>query len=771
MKTLGISASALVMALVTPAIAQEAANSARPDNAGAAGAGEIVVTARKRAETIMDVPTAVSALTADDIATRGIVDFSGLNQFVPGFRWNATGSSNTARTFNTFVMRGTYAGSDHPDRQNVSLFIDGIPIGGAGALPGLTDTRQVEVVKGPQSAYFGRSTFGGAVNFITAAPGNDFTGSVRADMSTYEGREISGTIDIPVVQDLLAIRLSARHYHTGGQYKNFGYGGKLGERETNSYSTAINFTPAHNFSVRGYYTAWKDRDGPAATALLTSDDYNCDAGAGAGSLNYFCGPIRRAPANRMSQNITIDPAEVNRLSEANRVLGDGFLDDFGFRRKAWFGYLSAQYDFENDWSLVVNGGASHNRYGVISDNANRYITDGRYSVTSTPWDVETRSAEVRLSSDPRKPLKLVLGTNYFRQISHAGSSSIRTGGAMVTGLPYQRGAANTYGLFASVTYDISDALNVSAEGRYQVDKIRSTVLLPGGVDAHGRTKSFTPRVIAQYKLSPSANIYASYSEGTRPAQFNTSVYSLSSDAQQQLAEQAGYIPLMVSEERLKMGEFGFKGSFLNNRLRFMSALYYGKWSGKQIQQSLQYRPTPDTLTPLLVFLPNGKVNVYGIEVEANFDLTSDVSLNGTFGYAETDLKNTSCTECLRITGDGNPVGNRLPRYPAYTAAAAIDYHPDLGNGWTGLARADWVYTGRQYETEANVAWLPSSQIVNLRLGLQRDDFSFEVYVRNLFNDDTPLNIGRAQDTFNSSNTLVLAPALKRVVGIVTRIGF
>lgn len=765
-----VSGIAMAVALVAPAFAQDApvpATEVVEENDGG-----IVVTARKRAESLIDVPTAVSALTADDLSNRGIADFNGLNQFVPGFRWNATGSSNAARTFNTFIMRGTYAGSDHPDRQNVSVFLDGIPLGGAGSLPGMSDTKQVEVVKGPQSAYFGRSTFGGAVNFITAAPGNDLKGTVRADISSYEGREISGSIDLPIVQDLLSVRVGARHYHTGGQYDNFGYRGKLGERETNSYSAAFSLTPAHNFSMRGYFSKWEDKDGPAATALLHGSDFNCDATGNGGANNFICGAIKVAPANRMSQNVNVSPTEVARLAAANRVLGEDFITDFGFRRKAWFGSLSAEYEFANDWTLVANGGASHNRYAVISDNANRYLTDDTYSVTLTPWELETRSAEVRLSSDPYKPLKLSVGGNYFQQVSHAGSSSIRTGGSLVTGLPYQRGTANTYGLFASATYDLTDRINISAEGRYQIDKIRSTVLTAGGVDAEGETRSFTPRVIAQYKLSEKANVYASYSEGTRPAQFNTGVYSLSAAAQQELADQAGYIPLMVGEENLRMGEFGFKGQFLDNRLRLMSAFYYGEWTGKQIQQTLQYTPEAGQLTNLLVFLPNGRVNIYGVEIEANFDVNSELTFSTTLGYAETDIRNTSCTDCLRVTGDDQPVGTRLPRYPAYTGTASVEYRPDLGGGWTGLARADYVYTGRQYATEANVAWLPSSHIANVRFGIDRGDLAIELYVRNLFNDETPLNLGRANDTFSSTrNTMVLAPALKRTIGVVTRVNF
>ncbi|SDC82665.1 iron complex outermembrane recepter protein [Sphingomonas sp. YR710] len=736
-----------------------------------ADGGEIVVSARKRAESIVDVPTAVTALTSADLSTRGIVDFAGLNQFVPGFRWNPSGSSNTARTFNTFVIRGTYSGSDHPDRQNVSLFIDGIPIGGAGSLPGLTDVRQVEVVKGPQSAYFGRSTFGGAVNFITTAPGNDYKVSGSVDLATYANREIGISLEGPIVPDLLAIRVSGRHYHAGSQYDNFGYGGELGERQTNSVSGTVSFTPAPNFSMRGYFTYWRDKDAPFATSLLTSADYNCNAGAGvAGALNYVCGSIGRAPANRISQNTAVGSAITDQLASRNQTLGSDFIDDFGFRRRAHFGYISAQYEMGNKWTVSLNGSTGDNRYAVLADNANRYLTNNTYSVTLTPWHIENKSAELRLATDVSKPLKVVVGSNYFQQISHTGSNTARTGGAIVTGLPFQKGSANTYGLFGSISYDITDALSLSAEGRYQKDKIRSQVLSTGGIDISGTTNSFTPRLIAQYKLARNANIYASYSEGTRPAQFNSNVFSLSAAAKAELATQAD-IPLVVPEEKLKMGEFGFKGEFFDRKVRLLSALYYGQWRNKQIQQTLQYHPTPTTLTSLLVFLPNGRVNIYGIELEGHYTPIAALSFDGTFAYAETDIRSTYCADCRSITGNPTPVGTRLPRYPAFTGSASIDFHPELNSRLTGIARLDWVYTGKQYDTEANIAYVPSSQIVNLRIGARTDTVSLEFYVKNLFNDDTPLNIGRSADTFNSSNTILLAPAQKRIIGVHSSINF
>ena len=290
---------------------------------GPGGLEEITVTARKKKETLIETPVAVSALTAEDLARRGVTDYLSLEAFTPGFRIMSQGSSVSTRGFHTFVLRGIYPGSDSPDRQAVSMFLDGTPIGGGAAIPGMTDIERVEVVNGPQSAYFGRATFAGAVNFITKEPGDTVSGRVDGDLSTYGGYEVKGQVEGPLVPGILKARVSGRAYHAGAQFSNYGFTDKLGAKNTQSGSVALSLTPSDAFKMRTFFTYWHDGDGPAMQGYLLTQDENCNAGAGVGgvpAINYFCGPITVVPGNRITQT-PAPQSTYDSLANANATLG------------------------------------------------------------------------------------------------------------------------------------------------------------------------------------------------------------------------------------------------------------------------------------------------------------------------------------------------------------------------------------------------------------------------------------------------------------------
>lgn len=726
------------------------------------GLEEITVTARKRNETLIETPVAVSTLSAEDLARRGISDYLGLEAFTPGFRIMSQGSSVSTRGFHTFVLRGIYPGSDSPDRQAVSMFLDGTPIGGGAAIPGMTDIERVEVVNGPQSAYFGRATFAGAVNFITKEPGDTFTGRVDGDLSTYNGYEIKGQVEGPLVPGILKARVSGRAYHAGGQYSNYGFTGKLGAKSTQSGSVALSFTPSDSFKMRSFFTYWHDGDGPAMQGYLLTQDENCNAGVGVGgvpAINYFCGPISVVPGNRITQT-PAPQSTYDSLANANATLGRDFITKPGLERRAYLGTTTADYTFSNGMSFTLNGSVGRNKWAHIVDLANRYTVPNTYLWFIVPYDIKNASTEARLTSDQTGRLKYLAGASYYMQKATQGISSNRNG-LFSPGPARNTTFTDTYGFFGSVSYDITDALSASVEGRYQIDKLSQKILTTGLVASSGKTGSFVPRAILQYKFDTNLSAYASYSEGTRSVQFNGTVFTLPAAAQAQIQAQAS-VPLKVPEEHLSMYEVGLKGDFLDRRLRILSAFYYGDWTDKQIQVTLFYN-NPGLLT-LPVILPNGHVELYGTELQVTFQATEALTVEGTLGYAESKIKRTNCTDCVAITGNLNPVGNRLPRYPAMTGSASATYRQHVFTDFDGYLRVDYMYTGRQFETEANVAWVPSASNVNLRVGIESDRYSLEAYATNVFNNRVPGSLTRGVDSFNARNVMEVTPPQRTVVG-------
>ena len=713
---------------------------AQSDRSSESALEEVVVSARKRSESIVEVPLSVTALTAEALQQRGVRGFGELNDFVPGLRYENSAANRNDRGFHTIAMRGMYPG-DSPNRQAVTVFLDGVPIPG-GAIPGLTGVDQVEIVKGPQSAYFGRSTFAGAINFITRAPSETLKGSLDASYASFGTAEISGSIEGRLGADWLTGRLTARHYETDGAWDNQLFGGKLGARETNAFSVSLQAKPSEQFSVRAFFSAWEDSDGPSAQAALTEADYNCNAGGNGRpvrGLNYVCGEISSTPEARLAQNTAqVGTAGFAALVGGTPVHDANFIDHMGLERDAYQSTLMLDWDLGGH-TLSGLFGKSSNQWGAVTDTYNR-PDPSYFRLVYLPYDFTNSSAELRLTSPADQRFEYMIGTNYYEESIFFGSRSLTNGVVGTLGSPTVYDA-NTLGLFGSVSFDINDALSVSAEARYQSDKINHVVT--GGSDLEDTYKSFSPRLIATYELSPGVNAYASAARGTRPGVFNSVFTALSAFAQAQVRAQVD-VPIAVPEEILTSYELGLKGDFLDRRLRVLSSIYYGQWRDRQINQNIPYLATPGATTTTTVTLtfPNGKTDLWGLELEGSYQATERLAFDFMFNWAATDIGFTDCAECVAINGVRNPVGNLMERYPEIAGALAASYEAPLSSSLTGFLRGDLVYTGKQYATAANVAYTAASQRLNLRAGVRTERYTVEVFGQNVTDDDTPSNILR-----------------------------
>jgi iron complex outermembrane receptor protein len=727
-------AGAVLLALGAPVSSAQGAPQAE------AGLEEVVVSARKRAESIVEVPLAVTALSAEALQERGVRGFNELNDFVPGLRYENSAANRNDRGFHTIAMRGMYPG-DSPNRQAVTVFLDGVPIPG-GAIPGLTGVEQVEVVKGPQSAYFGRSTFAGAINFVTRAPQEEFSGRVAASYASFETIELDAEAEGRLGVDWLTGRVTLRHYKTAGAWNNQFFGGKLGSRETNAVTVSLMAKPTDTLTLRAFYAGWTDSDGPSAQAALTEADYNCNAG-GTGRLingrNYVCGSIGNTPAARMAQNTLLTgTAGFATMVGGSTIQPPDFIDHMGLEREAYQSTLSANWELGSH-DVAALFGRSSNQWGAMTETYNR--PDASYHrLVYLPYDFTNSSAELRLSSSGDDRLQYMVGGNYYEESIKFGSRALTNGVVSQLGAPANY-MAETLGLFGSVSYDLTDTLNLSAEARYQEDTIHHVIV--GGADLEDTFTSFSPRVIARYDINEDVNVYVSAARGTRPGVFNSTYTGLSQFAQDQIRAQVN-VPVSVPEEILTSYEVGIKGDFLDRRLRLLTALYYGKWIDRQINQNIPYRATPTatTVSTATITFPIGKVDLWGLELEGSLQATDRLSFDFMLNWAATDIGFTDCSECVAIDGIRNPAGNLMERYPEFAGALGAMYEWPMAGDRTGFLRGDYTYTGRQYATAANEAWTAASNRINLRAGIRTERYTFEVFGRNVTDDDVPSNILR-----------------------------
>lgn len=775
-RMLQASTAGIALMLAAPASAQEAAPAAAAEASNAGPMlGEIIVTARKRGENLVDVPVAITAMTGDGLAARGVQGLNDLNAFVPGLRYQNSAANRNDRSFTTITMRGMYPG-DSPNRQAVTIFVDGVAIPG-GSTSGLTDIERVEVVKGPQSANFGRATFGGAINFITRAPSTEeVKGSVDLSYESYNSIDVKASVEGPLVEDKLGVRLSGRYYHTDGQYENVGFSGKLGERDTRQVAASFVAHPTDALTVRGYATYWEDSDGPTAQALLGEESYNCNLGGNGrvptGSdtgFNHICGKVK-FDKSKMSQNIVPGGTpNFGGVVAAQDILPADFIDHLGVERQAYQTMLMGDYEFANGYTLSGSFGHNGNKWAALTDTYNRADDTGYHSIVLLPYDIKNTSAELRLSSDSDGPFSYMFGGNYYNESVKFHTKAFRPNvGVMNLGSPTDY-RAETFGVFGSASYELAEGLKLNGEARYQWDTINHVVMLPGGADLEKTFKSFSPRVILNYEVTRDISAYASWSKGTRPGTFNSNFVAFNNDIQQQIIENAGRdIPVAVDEEKLTMYELGVKGDFFDRRLRLMTAFYYGEWRDRQINQNIAYTNGSTVSTATITF-PEGSTNLWGVEIEGGFQATDNLSFDATFNWAKTDIRFTNCSECLAIDGVANPVGNRMERYPEFSGSFAATYTQPINENWDGMVRMDYVYTGKQYATSSNVTYIGDAHKVNLRAGVNNETYTLEFFVKNLFNEKTPSNLLRNTNPNGSAaqglNTIVLAAPERRTIGV------
>ncbi len=759
-----VSTFAITVAMSSAFAQQEKQVAAAPQTAQAsAGLEEITVTARKTNENLMQVPVSITAVTAQALEDKGLEDRYELTHFTPGFQAAPQNGATATRLINAYQMRGL---------GTVTAFWNGVPLNG-GDIPELLDLQRVEVLKGPQTAYFGRSTFAGAINYIAAEPTEDFHGKGELGFGTWGNQSASGSVSGALIPGKLTGRFAVDYRVRGAQYQNFGYGGKLGRQETKAGAASLVFTPTDDWKIKAYYTKWYEDDGPNGIAFFQSTDYTCNGGAApTTNKNYFCGAISKAPANRISQRLTFPPGVITALAAlgAKTFVGPSFFDfENGMKRRGQLAQVFSDYNLPYNITWTTTLSWMQNKAGQIQDYGNRFYTPAvingqeQYGPSLTNYLLKDKYAETRLTSDPTARLKGMVGVSYVKS-SQGIESTINKSGILSVSIPPRIAYNETVGLFGSLSYEILDGLTASFEGRYQDDKIGTNTL--GVSDVSGHTKRFTPRAILAYQMDADTNLYASFSQGSRPGTFNSAFYALPAYAQAQIVTQiGGPVPFVVSEEKLNNYETGIKANFLDNTLRVIADVYLARWRGRQIGASLFYTNTAGVLAQASFTSSGGATNAAGTEWEVTWVPTDNWTVEGTYAYSYTKDLVTYCLLCNSVQGVLRPVGTKSGRFPIMTGSVATTYKHELwASGIEGYVRVDAYYHGKEYSDQTNLVWLKPYVIANMRFGVQNETYRFEIYGTNILNNRIPVEIGQQPDQVTGLNSITATPQPKTTLG-------
>jgi iron complex outermembrane receptor protein len=716
---------------------------------------EIVVKARARSEKLLEVPISVQSFSSARLAEDNVVNLDTL-QAEAGFTFNSSQASygGGGRQYPDLTFRGLWSNTGGSlGGSSGALFVDGIYISGGAASVTLADASSVEVLKGPQNVYFGKNTFGGAVNLITSNPSEAYHAKATVGYSAKGSYDDVFSAEGAIIPGLLTGRVTGELFHQGAQYTSY-QGGPLGVQDTKGVTVVLYATPTPDIWLRTRVHYSVDNDSAAAEGDV--DGYVYGSTCPGVAAPYFCNGIPTLATLHPNQVLTgsnIDAAELNYI-KTNNWYGIGAqerwagkapkVDNYGLARDNFqasaAGGVKLPYDTTLQFSAGYNGSESDD--AIQADHTQSLIFDSNVVTITRDF-----SGDVRLITSASRPWRAVLGLNYFSSVNQVSSATS----------VYDNTFDQTEAAYGSLEYDILSNLTLTGEVRYQRDVVADNI--GPGASASQAFNETLPRVLLSYKPVKGTNLYLSYSEGVQPPQLNGSY--LQAEAAKQLNGQSYYLNALAGfgetsafskDPKVRVTEIGWKQSLFDNRLNFSIDYYNEFWDNALVTN---YDFNPSTCGPTTPAYPSNQSaacpyssagasiialsqnHIQGIEFDANAKfsskLTGHAAFNWTDGhrtsYAETD---TGPMFTSGVTPNEN--GNRIDGVPQFQAEGDLTYKDHLVGPYDWFAHGNLTYTGPQYIDPTDVGVMNGFYRVNASVGVVKGNLTFEVYVKNLLDD-------------------------------------
>ena len=705
------SAVALVL-WAAPASAQEnpattpaaPSNAQTKDSAASASDQDIVVTARRRNELLLNVPVAVTAYSGEQLERRGALDITAVAETTPNVTLEVSRGTNT--TLTAFI-RGV--GQQDPVagfEQGVGLYLDDVYLNRPqAAVLDVYDVQRIEVLRGPQGTLYGRNTIGGAIKYVTRKLPSDAPHlSIRTNIGTYAQRDIVTTFSIPVAP-ALRIGGSFAHLYNHGFGRNLTTGERNYDKDVNAGRGTIEYEPSDRVFFR------------------LSGDYSWDYSDPRGGHRLIPG-----------------------LQSGTPVLSNVFDTQGGLdspRQKVEGGGVALRGEIGlNDWLKF------------------RTITAYRKDISKTPIDFDTLPAsdvdvpanyrnkqfsqEFQLVAD-KGPLQGVAGL-YYLDANAFDVFDVRLYTSYPTILPGLTAATRgnvktkTWAAFGDLTYDISNQLSVSVGGRFTNDKRHADIFRAnlvyggspelGGVYPYGtgtqvgpatsdftgsrKDTAFTPRASISFKPNPNNTLYVSYSKGFKGGGFDPRALSTQAPSQ---SPQDVYDFMAFDPEKVDSYEAGWKAALFDHRLQFAAAVFDAEYKDVQVPGS-EGCVVNGVATFCGVTTNAGKARFRGVELEANWRMANDMlaagdhlSFAGSLGYL--DAKYLHFLTLVNRDQSGAIIAPEvvdLANYrgiqntPKWTLSGTLDYDAPLAGGRVDV-NSTLAYRSRSQQFEGPIPGL------------------------------------------------------------------
>jgi iron complex outermembrane receptor protein len=575
---------------------------------------KVMVTARRREETLQDVPVSVTAITADQISKQGIPDITALATQLPNTTLKSSRATNS--TLTAFIRGVGQADPLAGFESGVGIYLDDIYLARPqGAVTDIYDVERIEVLRGPQGTLYGRNTIGGAVKYVTRKLSNQLDVRLKGTLGSYRQADAQVTASTPL-SDTLRIGGAVARFKRDGFGTNLATGGENYDKDVKAARLSAEFTPTPELFIR-------------VAGDITDDDSSPRNGH-----RLIVGRTSRAP------------------------ILDNVFDTRANLRQA----------LGEDQEVRQHGVAATIEYTVSPTLLVKFITAQRQDKSIAPIDFDSLpvvdfevpalyqnqqfSQEFQLTYTGDK-IQGVAGIYYIDATAYNKFDTILAGAASTSTFTSGDIGTKAWAVFFDGSYALTDALSLSLGGRYTVDKrtaniyrriyfglagtpemgnpravlFRTDTFLP---DLEREDKKFTPRLALAYKIDAQHNLYGSYAQGFKGGGFDPRLNVVGTRIPLATAR-AGYSP-----ETIKTLELGLKSTYLNDRLLTNIALFHSDYKDVQIPGSIAVDTNGDGIDDSFAGVTTnaGKAKIKGFELEATGRITPQFSISGMYSYID-----------------------------------------------------------------------------------------------------------------------------------------
>ncbi|WP_294055231.1 TonB-dependent receptor [Sphingomonas sp.] len=724
-----LAAGAALMALsAAPAFAQDEPAAQDESASAPEEGGEIVVTARRRAERLQDVPIAVTAFSGELLEKQGAIDVTDISAVTPNVTFeNSRGTNSTLTAF----IRGVGQQDPVPGFEaGVGIYLDDVYLNRPqAAVLDIYDVERVEVLRGPQGTLYGRNTIGGALKYVTKRLSDKPSISLRGTYGSYNQADAVLTASTPITDNL----------RIGGS------------------------------------VARLTRDGFGENIITGADNYNKNIWATRGSVEF------ESPDQRMLIRISGDYT----WDKSNPRNGHRLFTSMLTHTPVLSDVYDTQAGLNNPKQDVRGGGLSMSVSAEVTDHVTlRSISAWRKDRSFSPIDFDSLpSVDVDVPAVYRNEqvsqefqllykssnVNGILGFYYLdAQASTSFDVLLSTTGALLS-LPglnaYTAGDVRTHtpSVYGDFTWDITPQLSVSVGGRYTWDKRRShvikqtkiggtspqfggsAVVISTATDFRGEAsfEKFTPRASVSFKVTPDQMVYASYSKGFKGGGFDprgggTSAPDTNHNGVRDYQEIYDFISF--EPESVDSYEVGWKGSLFGNDLTYAIDGFYAKYNNVQIPGSVGVDANGDGIFESFVGVTTNaaRATFKGIEAELNGRVARDyagpgsaVTLNGTLGWIDGKYNE------FFVNGVNVASQRGIQNTPEWTLSGTLGTYLEVSGGTLNFSTTV-SYRSKTQQFETPIPWLDQPGYAlwdaNLTYDFPGDHYSIGLHAKNITNE-------------------------------------